>query len=151
MKQEPEEKREPRFYGEVTERSHKNMSRIRGKDTSIEVALLKALWVKGYRFRKNYKKLPGSPNMALTKHKIAIFCDSEFFMGKIGMCSERNLKPPRISDYWIERNIERDKEKDLLFQAAGWTVIYFWGKDIEKYTEECIAVIEEAIFNLKMP
>ena len=73
MKQEPEEKREPRFYGEVTERSHKNMSRIRGKDTSIEVALLKALWVKGYRFRKNYKKLPGSPNMTLTKHKIANF------------------------------------------------------------------------------
>ena len=72
-------------------------------------------------------------------------------MGKIGMCSGRNLKPPRILDCWIERNIERDKEKDLLFQAAGWTVIHFWGKDIEKYTEECIAVIEEAIFNLKMP
>lgn len=66
------------------------------------------------------------------------------------MCSERNLKPPRISDYWIERNIERDKEKDLLFQAAGWTVIHFWGKDIEKHTEECIAVNEEAIFHLKM-
>ena len=63
----------------------------------------------------------------------------------------KKLETARISDYWIERNIESDKEKDLLFQAAGWTVIYFWGKDIEKYTEECIAVIEEAIFNLKMP
>lgn len=38
-----------------------------------------------------------------------------------------------------------------MFQAEGWTVIHFWGKDIEKYAEECIAVIKEAIFNLKMP
>lgn len=63
----------------------------------------------------------------------------------------KKLETARISDYWIERNIERDKEKDLLFQAEGWTVIHFWGKDIEKYTEECIAVIKEAIFNFKMP
>jgi DNA mismatch endonuclease, patch repair protein len=56
MKQEPEEKREPRFYGEVTERSHKNMSRIRGKDTSIEVALLKEndTALKGVRFENEY-------------------------------------------------------------------------------------------------
>ena len=47
--------KEPRFHGEVTEKSHKNMSRIRAKDTSIEVALRKALWSKGYRYRKNYK------------------------------------------------------------------------------------------------
>ena len=74
--------KEPRFHGEVSEKSHRNMSRIRGKDTSIEVALRKALWEKGYRFRKNYKGLPGSPDIAITKYKIAIFCDSEFFHGK---------------------------------------------------------------------
>lgn len=67
-------KREPRFHGEVSEKSHKNMSRIRGKDTSIEVTLRKALWAKGYRFRKNYKELPGRPDIALTKYKIAVFC-----------------------------------------------------------------------------
>lgn len=48
-------KKEPRFHGEVSEKSHKNMSRIRGKDTSIEVTLRKALWNKGYRYRKNVK------------------------------------------------------------------------------------------------
>ena len=74
--------KEPRFHGEVTERSHKNMSKIRAKDTSIEVALRKALWSKGYRYRKNYKDLPGRPDIVLTKYKIAIFCDSEFFHGK---------------------------------------------------------------------
>ena len=72
---------EPRFHGEVTEKSHRNMSRIRGKDTSIEVKLRKALWRKGIRYRKNYKKIPGRPDIAITKYKIAVFCDSEFFHG----------------------------------------------------------------------
>lgn len=44
--------KEPRFHGEVTEKSHKNMSKIRGKDTSIEIVLRKALWHKGFRYRK---------------------------------------------------------------------------------------------------
>ena len=57
--------KEPRFHGEVSEKSHRNMSRIRGKDTSIEVALRKALWNKGYRYRKNYKELPGRPDIVL--------------------------------------------------------------------------------------
>ena len=60
----------------------KNMQHIKSKDTKIEVILRKALWKKGYRYRKNYTKLPGNPDIALTKYKIAIFCDSEFFHGK---------------------------------------------------------------------
>ena len=59
-----------------------NMRKIHSKDTSIELLLRKALWHKGYRYRKNYKALPGSPDIVLTKYKIAIFCDSEFFHGK---------------------------------------------------------------------
>ena len=74
--------KEPRFYGKVSERSRKSMSRIKGKDTSIEVILRRALWNRGYRYRKNYKGLPGKPDIALTKYRIAIFCDSEFFHGK---------------------------------------------------------------------
>ena len=61
---------EPRFHGEVSIKSHKIMSRIRGKDTSIEVTLRRALWNKGYRYRKNYKVLPGRPDIALTKYKV---------------------------------------------------------------------------------
>ena len=57
----------------------KNMQNIKAKDTKIEVALRKALWKKGYRYRKNYKGLPGSPDIVLPKYKIAIFCDGEFF------------------------------------------------------------------------
>ena len=146
-------KKEPRFHGEVSEKSHKNMSCIHGKDTSIEVVLRKALWTKGYRYRKNYKLLPGRPDIAITKYKIAVFCDSEFFHGKDWETLRNKLRTGKNSDYWIkkiERNIERDKEKDLLLQAEGWTVIHFWGEDILKNTEVCIEVIEETIFDLKM-
>lgn len=64
------------------EQRHKNMKNIRSKDTAIEIRLRKALWQKGYRYRKNYKELPGCPDIVLTKYKIAIFCDGEFFHGK---------------------------------------------------------------------
>lgn len=142
-----------RFQGEVTEKRHKNMSRIKGKDTSIEVALRKALWAKGYRYRKNYKDLPGKPDIALTSYKIAIFCDSEFFHGKDWDVLRKRLERGANPDYWIEkigRNIERDRETDLRLQIAGWTVIRFWGKDILKNTDQCISTIEETIFDMKI-
>lgn len=145
--------KEPRFHGEVSEKSHKNMSRIRGKDTSIELALRKALWTKGYRYRKNYKLLPGTPDIVLTKYRVAIFCDSEFFHGKDWQTLMPKLQKGANSNYWIskiERNMERDQEKDKVLLFEGWTVIHFWGKDILKNTDECIRVIEEVIFDIKM-
>lgn len=145
--------KEPRFHGEVSEKSHHNMSKIRGKDTSIEIVLRKALWAKGYRYRKNYKNIPGRPDIALTKYKIAIFCDGEFFHGKDWEVLKPKLEQGKNPDYWInkiQRNIDRDHEKDQELLFLGWTVIHFWGKDILKNTDECIRVIEETIFNLKM-
>lgn len=145
--------KEPRFHGKTTEKSSKNMSRIRGKDTSIEVKLRKALWAKGYRYRKNYKLLAGSPDIALTKYKIAIFCDSEFFHGKDWEVLKPKLENGKNPDYWIpkiQRNMQRDREKDQALLFDGWTVIHFWGKDILKNTDECVRVIEEAIWDTKM-
>lgn len=144
-----EKPREPRFHGDVSEKSHVNMSKIRGKDTSIELRLRSALWSRGIRYRKNCKNLPGRPDIAITKYKIAIFCDSEFFHGKDWNVLKQKLEKGKNPDYWIkkiQRNMERDEEKDkeLLFQ--GWTVLHFWGKDIMKHTDECVQVIEEKIF-----
>lgn len=65
------------------EQRHKNMKNIRAKDTKIEVVLRRALWKKGYRYRKNYGRLLGSPDIVLTTYKIAIFCDGEFFHGNV--------------------------------------------------------------------
>lgn len=150
---EKRETKEPRFHGDVSDKSHRTMSHIKGKDTSIEVILRKALWARGYRYRKNYKQLPGSPDIVLTKYKIAIFCDSEFFHGKNWDSLKAKLEKGKNPGYWvkkIERNMERDLEKDRLLRFEGWTVIHFWGKDILKDTDQCIKVIEEAIFDLKM-
>ena len=131
----------------------KNMSKIHSSDTSIEVRLRKALWHKGYRYRKNYKVLPGSPDIALTKYKIAIFCDSEFFHGKDWEVLKPRLEKSNNGEYWvskISRNRERDDEinKKLLFE--GWTVIRFWENDIKKHTEECVKVVEETVFELQV-
>lgn len=104
------------------EQRHKNMKNIRGKDTRIEVILRKALWNKGYRYRKNYKKLPGSPDIALTKYKIAIFCDGEFFHGKDWEKLELKLKNSNNSEFWIKkisRNMERDDEINKKLTATA--------------------------------
>ncbi len=131
----------------------KNMQHIKAKDTSIEVKLRKALWKKGYRYRKNYNKLPGKPDIVLTKYKIAVFCDSEFFHGKDWEVLKPRLEKGDNSEYWVSkiaRNRERDDEinKKLLFE--DWTVIRFWGKDIAKNVDECVGVIEEAIWDIKL-
>lgn len=131
----------------------KNMSKIHSKDTSIELQLRKTLWHKGYRYRKNYKKLPGSPDIALTKYKIAIFCDSEFFHGKDWEILKLRLEKGHNPDYWIkkiERNRTRDWENDKKLLFLGYTVIHFWGQDILKRTDECLQVIEDAIWDNKL-
>ena len=135
----------------VSAERSENMRRIRSKDTKIELALRKALWSKGYRYRKNYAILPGKPDIAMTKYKIAIFCDSEFFYGKDWEILRPQLEKGNNGEFWIKkisRNRERDDEinKALLFR--GWTVIRFWGKDILKNTDECVRVIEEAMFEV---
>lgn len=133
------------------EQRHRNMKNIKGRDTGIEVMLRKALWKKGYRYRKNYDKLPGKPDIVLTKYKIAIFCDGEFFHGKDWEVLRPRLEKGTNSTFWISkisRNRERDDEinKKLLFK--GWTVIRFWGNDIRKNVDECVTVIEETIFDI---
>ena len=131
----------------------KNMRKIHSKDTSIEIQLRKALWHKGYRYRKNYKALPGSPDIVLTKYKIAIFCDSEFFHGKDWEVLKPQLERGKNADFWIKkisRNQQRDEEVNKQLQYLGWTVIRFWGKDISKHTDECVQVVEETIFDMMM-
>lgn len=132
------------------EQRHKNMTRIKAKNTSIEVILRRALWNKGYRYRKNYKALPGSPDIVLTKYKIAIFCDGEFFHGKNWEELREHLKNSNNSQYWISkiaRNIDRDDEVNKQLNAMGWTVLRFWGEDIKKHLDECVKVVDETVLD----
>ena len=135
------------------EQRRRNMQNIHQKDTSIELCLRKALWKKGYRYRKNVKTLPGKPDIVITKYKIAIFCDSEFFHGKDLEVLKPRLEKGVHGDFWVKKitnNRRRDDEvnKQLLFM--GWIVIRFWGKEIMKNTDECVRVIEETVFDIKM-
>lgn len=130
----------------------KNMSRIRSKDTSIELRLRKALWHKGIRYRKNYKALPGTPDIAITKYRIAVFCDSEFFHGKDWEKLQLRLSNGSNSSFWIKkitRNRERDNEVNKALRFREWVVLRFWGQDISKNLEDCVRVIEDAITDRK--
>ena len=130
------------------EQRHKNMKHIRSKDTKIEIILRKALWHEGIRYRKNYDKLPGKPDIAITKYKIAVFCDGEFFHGKDWNQLQVKLKNSNNSEYWlkkIQRNINGDYEVEQEVRAQGWIVLRFWGKDIKQDVNMCVKSIKEAI------
>ena len=127
----------------------KTMKRVKSKDASIEVALRKALWKKGFRYRKNCVNLPGKPDIVIPKYKIVIFCDSEFFHGKDWDKLRLQLQRGNNAEYWIkkiERNRQRDRDNEKKLKFLGWNVVRFWGKDIARNTEECVKVIEEMIF-----
>lgn len=135
------------------EQRRENMQKIRSKDTKIELVLRRVLRAKGIYYRKNYDKLPGTPDIVLTKYKIAIFCDGEFFHGKDWEVLRPRLEKSNNSEFWISkisRNRERDDEVNKRLLYLGWTVIRFWGDDIKKDPEECVKVIEETIFDIKM-
>lgn len=127
----------------------KRMKALSHKKSKVESILAKALWHKGYRYRLNYKKLPGTPDIALTKYRIAIFVDGEFWHGKDFVKTKEKLKNNR--DYWlakIEENIQRDIKNDNLLRQMEWIPIHFWSKDVIQYTELCIEEIQEIIYRM---
>ena len=131
------------------EQRHRNMSNIHSSDTSVELMLRKALWHKGYRYRKNWKALPGKPDIVITKYKIAIFVDSEFFHGKDWDISLRDrTRRGNNPEFWekkITRNIERDLEVSAQLNGLGWKVLRFWDKEVKKNLEGCLNAVDEAV------
>lgn len=128
------------------EQIHYNMSRIRCKDTGIEVKLRKELWGRGIRYRKNLKTVAGKPDLAFIGKKVAVFCDSEFWHGYDWGNAKARIKTNR--EFWvdkIERNMRRDAEVNSELEKEGWTVLRFWGKEIEKETSRCADEIEKAV------
>lgn len=129
------------------EQRSKNMRAIKSKDTKIEVILRKALWHKGIRYRKNFKVCSCHPDIVITKYKVAIFCDGDFWHGKK---SKYTVKTN--AQFWnekIKRNIERDLENTIELRDNGWTVLRFWESDIKNNFDKCISIIIENIIRLK--
>lgn len=129
-----------------TEQRRRNMQANKSFGTTSETLLAKALWRKGYRYRKNDKSVLGKPDITFKKFKVVIFIDGEFWHGK-----DWEIKKPKIiqnTEYWIkkiERNIERDQAIRQNLEATGWTVLRFWHKEVKKNLVKCLITIENIL------
>lgn len=121
------------------------MKAIKRKDTQVELLLRKALYKRGIRYRVDYGKLPGRPDIAVTSKRIAIFCDSEYWHGRNWEEKKEKIKTNR--EYWIpkiERNIARDKQNNKILVEMGWVVLRFWEPEILHSIENVCKKIERA-------
>ena len=104
-----------------------NMSRIKGKNTKPEEIVRKYLFSKGFRYRKNYKRLPGTPDIVLPKYKTVIFVNGCFWHGHKDC--RYFVVPKTNTDFWLNKintNVERDKHKQEALKELGWNVIIVW-------------------------
>ncbi|MGY8914492.1 MAG: very short patch repair endonuclease [Flavobacteriales bacterium] len=125
------------FY--TTPERSKMMAKIRGKNTKPELQFRKALWAAGYRYRVDYKKLIGKPDIVLKKYKTVIFRDGEFWHGYNWDVRKENIKTNR--EFWIpkiERNIQRDREVNYTLETLGFKVFRFWEREIKKELDKCL-------------
>lgn len=131
------------------------MSAVKQKDTEPELLLRRALWKKGNRYRKNYNKLPGKPDIVFIGKKVAVFCDGDYWHGHnwaIRGLSSLEEELSGYSEFWrtkILRNIEHDKKVNELLNSEGWTVIRIWESEIRSNLDDCVQRIEEVLSTAK--
>ena len=104
-----------------------NMSRIAGKDTKPEELVRKYLFSKGFRYRKNVRKLPGTPDVVLPKYRTVIFVNGCFWHGHEGC--KYFVWPKNNAEFWrqkIETHISRDQRKEAQLRDMGWNVMIVW-------------------------
>lgn len=120
----------------------KRMANVHLKEGKTERLLAKALWHEGFRYRLNYKSLPGSPDIAVMRYHIAVFVDGEFWHGEKWESRKKKLKSNK--EYWIEKieeNISRDRRNDKKLTEMGWIPIHFWEKQVQKGLRDCVRTI----------
>lgn len=113
------------------------MFRIKGKNTKPEEIVRKYLFSEGFRYRKNDKRLPGTPDIVLPKYKTAIFVNGCFWHGHKDC--RYFVIPKTNTDFWLNKintNIERDKRKQETLKDLGWNVIVVWECELKKQTRE---------------
>jgi len=119
------------------------MQSNKSSGTKPETLLAKALFARGYRYRKNNKTVYGKPDITFKKIKVAIFVDGEFWHGRDWETKKERIKTNK--DFWhkkIERNINRDIEVNKKLLDDGWTVLRFWDSEIIKELERCLDTIQ---------
>ena len=113
------------------EKRSEMMSRVKSRDSKIEVSFRKELWKHGFRYRKNSQRYFGKPDIVLPKYETAIFIDSCFWHG----CEEHFRLPTTRAMFWkekMERNKKRDQEVSRYYKAIGWQIIRLWENDLKK-------------------
>jgi len=136
------------FY--TTPQRSKIMSKIKGKNTKPELTFRKALYAAGYRYRIDYKKLFGKPDIALNKYKTVIFIDGEYWHGY-----NRKERKPKIKtnrEFWIakiERNMQRDMEVNQELEQMGYTIFRFWESEVKKELDRCLSKVLKHLNNFK--
>ena len=124
------------------------MSKIRGKNTKVEILFRKALsagiYPKGFRYRLHYKKIPGSPDIVFVKQKIAIFIDGDFWHGRRYGKDGKTMRKKFWRDK-IETNIRRDRRVNRQLGKLGWTVLHFWESDMKKNKEKFVRKISDIL------
>lgn len=116
---------------------HDCMSRIRSRNTKPEKVVRDALWRKGYRYRLNDRRLPGTPDLVLPKYKAVIFINGCFWHGHKG-CT-KYVVPKSNVEFWqakVARNIERDLKSAQMLDTLAWTVITVWEFELSKKNRE---------------
>lgn len=117
-------------------------------DTTHERLLRGLLWRRGFRFRKNVTTLPGKPDIAFPKERVAVFCDGDFWHGRDWPRLSRKLRSGANPDYWISKikaNRSRDRRTVRLLEKEGWTVIRIWEKAIHEGPELAADGIERVL------
>ncbi|TWR24004.1 very short patch repair endonuclease [Mucilaginibacter achroorhodeus] len=144
----------PRFekrYGfSTTEKRSRLMSKIKGKNTTPEVLIRKALTAVNVRYRLHNKGLPGNPDISSKKYRLAIFIDGEFWHGFNWQIKKNKIATNRA--FWIpkiERNMQRDEENNKRLGELGYTVFRFWDREIKTDLEACVTRVVNYIRALK--
>lgn len=128
------------------ERRSWNMSRILGKNTKPELALRSLLHRNGYRFRLHDRRLPGSPDIVLPKHRTVIFVNGCFWHRHEG-CAKA-YKPSSRTEFWsakFEATIARDAEKSSELRQQGWNILAVWECELQSSPEAVLGSIRTTI------
>jgi DNA mismatch endonuclease, patch repair protein len=112
------------------------MSRVRGKNTRIELAMFEMLQARRIRFSVHADELEGHPDIVLKNPRLVVFVDGDFWHGRNYEAWQHKLQPLWASK--IEQNIRRDKRQRSKLRRQGWHVIRLWGSQILKDPERCV-------------
>ncbi len=138
----------PKRNPEITSRI---MSKIKYKDTKVEIILGREMWKLKLRYRKHYH-LIGKPDFVFVRKKIVIFCDGDFWHGRNFSAMVENGRFDNNPGYWIPKmlkTIERDRKIVLALEADGWKVIRLWETEILKAPTESAQLISGIVNNIK--